>query len=43
MMSAAEQIEEDGLTAEEETQIFDAIDKWLERDVRPVVKKIRSR
>jgi alkylation response protein AidB-like acyl-CoA dehydrogenase len=39
MMSAAEQIEEEGLTAEEESQIFDTIDKWLERDVRPVVKK----
>ena len=38
-MSAAEQIEEEGLTAEEESQIFDTIDKWLERDVRPVVKK----
>ena len=38
-MSAAEQIDEEGLTAEEESQIFDTIDKWLERDVRPVVKK----
>ncbi len=37
-MSAVEQFEE-GLTQEEEAQIFDTIDKWLERDVRPVVKK----
>ena len=38
-MSAAEQMDEEGLTVEEESQIFDTIDKWLERDVRPVVKK----
>ena len=37
-MSSVEQFEE-GLTQEEEAQIFDTIDKWLERDVRPVVKK----
>jgi len=40
-MSVAERIEpeEAGLSREEEAQIFDTIDKWLERDVRPVVKK----
>jgi len=38
-MSVAEQLENEGLTQEEEAQIFDTIDKWLERDVRPVVKK----
>lgn len=38
-MSVAEQLDHEGLTQEEETQIFDTIDKWLERDVRPVVKK----
>ncbi len=38
-MSVAEQMDQEGLTREEEAQIFDTIDKWLERDVRPVVKK----
>ena len=38
-MSVAEQIDCQGLSHDEESQIFDAIDKWLERDVRPVVKK----
>tara|TARA_Y100000590_G_scaffold468857_1_gene653509 strand:+ start:246 stop:1424 length:1179 start_codon:yes stop_codon:yes gene_type:complete len=38
-MSVAEQLEHEGLSSDEESQIFDAIDKWLERDVRPVVKK----
>lgn len=38
-MSVAEQLDQEGLTQEEEVQIFDTIDKWLERDVRPVVKK----
>ncbi len=38
-MSVAEQMDQEGLTQEEEAQIFDTIDKWLERDVRPVVKK----
>ena len=38
-MSVAEKLDQDGLTQEEENQIFDTISKWLERDVRPVVKK----
>ncbi|PPR79155.1 MAG: Acyl-CoA dehydrogenase [Alphaproteobacteria bacterium MarineAlpha2_Bin1] len=38
-MSVAEQIDYQGLSKEEEAQIFDTIDKWLEREVRPVVKK----
>ena len=38
-MSVAEQINYEGLTKDEEVQIFEAIDKWLERDVRPIVKK----
>ena len=38
-MSVAEQLEHQGLCSDEESQIFDSIDKWLERDVRPVVKK----
>ncbi|MDA0367862.1 MAG: acyl-CoA dehydrogenase family protein [Proteobacteria bacterium] len=38
-MSVAEQLDQEGLTQEEEFQIFETIDKWLERDVRPVVKK----
>ncbi len=38
-MSVAEQINYEGLTKDEEVQIFEAIDKWLERDVRPIVKE----
>lgn len=41
-MSVAEKMDEPqggGLSQEEESQIFDTLDKWLERDVRPVVKK----
>ncbi len=38
-MSVVEQLDQEGLTQEEEFQIFETIDKWLERDVRPVVKK----
>ncbi|MDC0073736.1 acyl-CoA dehydrogenase family protein [Alphaproteobacteria bacterium] len=38
-MSVAEQIIDEGLSKDEEVQIFEAIDKWLERDVRPIVKE----
>jgi len=38
-MSVAETIDNATMSRDEETQIMTAIEKWLERDVRPVVKK----